>query len=323
MPTKNKSSKPTDRRISEALKVLKLLGLPREQQNERSALTLLALLKLGPADRWRDASDPLMGITPMMEFFSANYGKSYAPNTRETVRRFSVHQFLQAGLIVANPDNPERPTNSPKAVYQIEARALGLLRQFGKPGWTPALKRYLASTKTLKEKYARERKMKLVPVKVAKGKTIRLSPGGQNELIKRIIEEFCPRFTPGGRVVYVGDAGKKWAYFDERLLRRLGVEVDKHGKMPDVIVFWKRKKWLIFVEAVTSHGPISPKRRSELRELFKGCRARLVYITAFLDRGSMGKYHSEVSWETEVWLADSPSHLIHFNGEKFLGPYGQ
>jgi hypothetical protein len=119
-------------KIEQALAILKYLGFPRQQQNERSALTLLSLLGLKPDKDWKDASDPLMGITPMMDFFNEYYGKKYAPNTRETVRRQTVHQFLQAALILANPDEPSRPTNSPKAVYQIEPSALKLIRDFGK-----------------------------------------------------------------------------------------------------------------------------------------------------------------------------------------------
>jgi hypothetical protein len=116
-------------KIQEALAVLDALGFPRQQQNERSALTLLSLLGLKPYDTWDMASDPLMGITPMMDFFSKHYAKQYAPNTRETVRRHTVHQFIQAGLIVPNPDKPSRPTNSPKAVYQIEPSALSQIKE--------------------------------------------------------------------------------------------------------------------------------------------------------------------------------------------------
>ena len=152
-----------EQKIREALSILVELGLPRQQQNERSALTLLSLLALKPTDLWRDASNPLMGITPMMDFFSEHYGKRYAPNTRETVRRQTVHQFVQAALIIANPDKPSRPTNSPKAVYQIEPSALKLVRGFGKPGWKKNLQKYLQTLKTLKNLYARERDMKRLP----------------------------------------------------------------------------------------------------------------------------------------------------------------
>lgn len=151
--TENADSNKAGQRIKEAIDVLEALGLPRQQLNERSALTLLSLLGLKPEDEWRDATAPLMGITPMMEFFAAHYGKRYAPNTRETVRRYSVHQFIQAALIVPNPDKPSRPTNSPKAVYQIEPTVLKLLRKYGMRTWRRQLREYLKSAYTLKGVY--------------------------------------------------------------------------------------------------------------------------------------------------------------------------
>ncbi len=312
----------SERKIRESLAVLKVLGLPLQQQNERSALTLLSLLDLTPSDVWKNASDPLMGITPMMDFFAKHYGKRYAPNTRETVRRQTVHQFIQAALIVPNPDKPSRPTNSPKAVYQIEPSVLKLLREFGKRSWKSRLKAYLKSVETLKQLYAREREMHRIPLKLAKGKKINISPGGQNVLIKKIIDDFCQLFTPGSQVIYVGDTEKKWAYFDSDALKTLGVTIEEHGKMPDVVVHYIEKNWMILIEAVTSHGPVDPKRREELKDLFSRSKAGLVYVTAFIDRRTMVKYLGDISWETEVWIAESPTHLIHFNGDRFLGPYG-
>ncbi len=251
----------------------------------------------------------------------ANYGKEYAPNTRETVRRQTVHQFIEAGIAIINPDQPSRPTNSPYAVYRVEARLLRLLKSYGSPYWETGLRAYLASVDTLKSKYARERKMRRIPIEVARGKTITLSPGGQNVLVERIIKDFCELFTVGAKLVYVGDTEKKFAYFDDELLGSLGITVEAHGKMPDVVVYIEKKNWLVLVEAVTSHGPINPKRRNELTTLFGGSKVGLVFVTAFLDRRTMTKYMDDISWETEVWIAEAPTHLIHFNGERFLGPY--
>lgn len=308
-------------KVEEALGVLRALGLPRGQQNERSALVLLALLALEPGTPWANAGNPMIGVTPIMNFIAKHYGRQYAPNTRETVRRQTIHQFMDAGFTIANPDLPSRPVNSPKAVYQIEAGALKLLRTFGSTEWDKSVRAYLTSVETLKKRYARERAMERIPLTLTSGKTISLSPGGQNVLIKEIIEEFCPRFTPGGKPVYVGDTDEKWAYFDEDLLRSLGIIVDSHGKMPDVVIYHEAKGWLVLIEAVTSHGPVNPKRRNELEALFRGSRAGAVYVTAFLTRKAMMKYLDDISWETEVWVAESPSHLIHFNGERFLGPH--
>ena len=308
------------KRVEEALEVLRALGMPRQQLNDRSALTLLALLDLAPSSAWRDAKSPLRGITPMMEFMDRHYGKKYAPNSRETVRRQSVHQFLDAGLIVYNPDDPQRAVNHGKTVYRIEDSALQLLRTFGTEEWDSSLRTYLASVETLKKRYAQVRAMVRIPVQIAPDKTITLSPGGQNVLVEQIITEFIPRFMPGAHLIYVGDTGEKFAYFDKFGLAALGVEMDAHGKMPDVIVHYTDKNWLVLIEAVTSHGPIDPKRKAELEALFKGSSAGLVLVTTSLSRKAMVKYLPTISWETEVWVADTPSHMIHFNGDRFLGP---
>ena len=309
------------KRIDEALAILGALGVPSEQQNVRSALTLLALLDLKPRSQWGDASSPLRGITEMMDYFADHYGKRYAPNSRETVRRFTVHQFVEAGFVLKNPDKPTRAVNSPQAVYQVETDALDLFRSFGTPAWDKKLAAFLKTMPSLQVRYARERDMERIPVKMPTGGKLTLTPGGQNDLVKAIVEEFCPRFTPGGEVLYLGDAGDKWACFDRDGFLRLGVELDSHGKMPDVAIYHRAKKWLVLVEAVTSHGPVNPKRRDELKRLFKDSKAGLVFVTAFLSRTAMVKYLNDISWETEVWVADNPSHMIHFNGERFLGPY--
>ena len=308
-------------KIKDALLILASLGLPRPQRNERSALCLLALLDLTPQKTWAQAGNPLIGITPMMEFSREHYGKGYAPNTRETFRRQTIHQFVQAGIALYNPDRPDRPVNSPKAVYQISPETLALLKTFGTKEWEPSLKHYLSTNKTLSQIYAKERVQKLIPVRIAPGKEIKISPGEHSELVKAIVEDFAPRFAPGAVLVYVGDTGEKWGYFDEKLLAKLGVTVDSHGKMPDVVLYYPGKEWLLLVESVTSHGPVDAKRHAELARLFAGATAGLVYVTAFPSRSVMTRYLGEIAWETEVWVADAPTHLIHFNGPRFLGPY--
>lgn len=307
--------------IEAAQQIIASLGLPRAQQNERSALCLLALLNLTPGKAWADAGNPLVGITPIMNWAREHYGKVYAPNTREIFRRQSMHQFCDAGVALYNPDKPDRPVNSPKVVYQIEPAVLSMLRTFGSPAWHDSLTAYLAGRETLVARYAKEREQNRIPVEIATGRKITLSPGEHSELIRAIIEDFAPRFAPGSVLVYAGDTGEKWGYFNAPLLTGLGVDIDSHGKMPDVVLHFTAKNWLILVESVTSHGPVDGKRHAELARLFAGSTAGLVYVTAFPNRSIMGRYLGEIAWETEVWVADAPSHLIHFNGVRFLGPY--
>jgi adenine-specific DNA-methyltransferase len=308
-------------RIIEAQDVLRQLGMPAAQTNERSALTLLALLDLTPGKQWADIEAPLRGITPIMDFMAAHYGKNYAPNTRETVRRQTMHQFVAAGIAVQNPDDPTRATNSAKNVYQVPAELIDVLRHYGSEPWHGALGDWRAKVPALKDRWAREREMAMVAVTLPGGREVLLSPGGQNPLIKAIVDDFCPRYVPGGHVLYIGDTGDKFAVWEQESLADLGVVVNEHGKMPDVVVYDKEHDWLVLIEAATSHGPVDAKRHEELAGLFAGSRAGLVYVTAFMDRRTLGEYLSAISWETEVWVAEAPTHMIHFDGERYLGPY--
>ncbi|PMB29239.1 restriction endonuclease [Fischerella thermalis BR2B] len=307
------------KRIEEALAILKNISAPREQQNERSALCLLALADIRPETPWNQATAPRRGITEMMDWFRDHYGKQYAPNTRETVRRQTMHQFVQMGIVVENPDRPDRPINSPKWCYQLHQQALSLLKSYGSEQWEEARRNYVVSVTNLLQ--ARNRNIPMIPVSLPDGQAIQLSSGGQNILIKDILESFCPRFTPGGIVLYVGDAGDKFIINETQKFREMGIELDPHGKMPDVVVHYERQDWLVLIEAVTSHGPVNLKRHNELKQLFEFSRKGLVFVTAFPSRKEMTRYLAEISWETEVWVADQPDHMIHFNGERFLGPY--
>jgi len=311
----------TTQRISEALSVLKVLDYPRAQLNDRSALCLLALLDLKADQPWSTASNPLIGITPIMDWVRDHYDRPYKPNTRETFRRQSMHQFVDSGLALYNPDKPGRPVNSPAAVYQIAPEALALLRLHGTDKWAGALADYQSERQGLAERYAKARDMNLIPVQIPGGAVLELSAGDHSQLIADIIQEFGPRFVQSGELIYAGDTGQKMSYFNEELLRSLGVVVDQHGKMPDVVIYDRARDWLVLAEAVTSHGPVDGKRHAELAHLFARSTAGLVYVTAFPSRKAMGKYLSEIAWETEVWVAEAPDHLIHFNGDRYLGPH--
>jgi hypothetical protein len=173
----------------------------------------------------------------------------------------------------------------------------------------------------LAERYAAAREIHHIPLKTPEGNVVHLSPGAHSELIRQLVEVFGPHFVPGGTLIYAGDTGDKWGYASRKHFDLLGIDIDSHGKMPDAIIHYQEKNWLVLCEAVTSHGPVDPKRHIELKKLFVKSTAGLVFVTAFPTRAAFCKYAGEISWETEVWCADNPTHLIHFNGERFLGPY--
>ena len=309
------------RRISEAQDVLSKLNFDNERSNARSALVLLALLDLAANTDWSDATNPMIGTTAIMDWIREQYAVAYKPNTRETIRRQTLHQFEDAGLVVSNPDDPNRPINSPKWCYQVTENALAVMRAYGTVAEERALQDYIADLPGLLDIYARARDLSQIPVTLLDGTVVELTPGGQNLLLRQIVEQFCSRWTPGGQVLYIGDAGREDPVYEVDELRRLGVELDKHGKFPDLIVYLADRNWLVLMEAASSHGPVDEKRYSELKDLFGGSSSGLVFVSCFPTRAEMRKYLTQMAWETDAWCADAPDHLIHFNGERFLGPY--
>ena len=309
------------KRIDDAKKILGEFGLPLAQQNEISALTLLALCGIKPNDSWANSYRHSLTVSKgVMDFAATEYRKRYAPNTRETIRRQVLHQFVQAYLADYNPDDPTLPTNSPRAHYGITESALVAIKTFGTKDWPVSLQRFIAQHGKLAEKYRKQRIKNLVPIVLSDGKKLELSPGEHNEVQAAVVHEFAPRFAPGSKVLYLGDTAKKNLYVDEKTLASLGIPITEHDKLPDIVLFDSKKRWLFLIEVVTSHGPMSPKRIVELEAMLKNCKVGKVFVTVFPNFTEFRKHTPEIAWETEVWLADIPDHMIHYNGDKFFGP---
>lgn len=307
-------------KIEQAQEILEALGLPSAQQNEISALTLLALAQLSEKSAWKDAANPMLRVHDILVEIKQRYGREYAENSRETIRRRVLHQLEQAGIVIRNSDDPNRPTNSGLNNYMLSDLALDVVRSYDSSKWKAKVRNFIDQQGRLLDVYQKAREQAKIPLQVAEGKVYKLSPGKHNKLEVAIIEEFGPRFAPGAKLIYLGDTAKKTLLFDEEAFAKLGISVSEHGKFPDVILYDLKRKWLFLIEAVTAHGPISPKRQIELEKLFEKCKAGKIYVTAFLDFATYKKFANDIAWETEVWIAEMPSHMIHFNGDKFLGP---
>jgi adenine-specific DNA-methyltransferase len=308
-------------KIQEAQEILKALGLPPAQQNEISALTLLILAQLSETTPWAEAMPQSLRIHDMLRQIKERYGREYAENTRETIRRQVIHQFEQAGLVIRNLDDPGLATNSPRTHYTLSDAAIRTIRDYDSAGWPEAVQSFITSQGTLLEIYQKNRAQYKVPVRLTSGQEYHLSPGKHNQLQAAIIEEFGPRFAPGAILLYLGDTENKTLILDKSGFEALGIPVPNHDKLPDVVLYDKVRNWLFLIEAVTSHGPVSPKRHLELEEALKGCSAGRVYVSAFPDFATFKNFLTGIAWETEVWLAELPNHLIHFNGDRFLGPH--
>jgi hypothetical protein len=256
-----------------------------------------------------------------MGFMRDKYGKDYAANSRETIRRQTIHQFEQARLVDRNPDDPSRPTNSGNNCYSLTDAAIAVLKKYGTRAFDAAVEEFIQKFGQLERAYNKRRDLQKVRLDLPTGVAIQLSPGKHNALQVAVVEELGPRFAPGAKLLYLGDTAKKHIVYATDELAKLSIGITEHDKLPDIVLYDPKKNWLFLIEAVTTHGPVNPKRHAEIETMLAACPAERVYVTAFLDKADFRKYAADIAWETEVWIAETPDHMIHFNGPKFLGPY--
>lgn len=297
------------------------IGMPVAQQSAICCLTLLAMANIKKEGTFRDATNNWIRIHDVISFIGEEYGVLYAENSRETFRKQAMHHFRTAALIEDNG----KATNSPNYRYRLTGEFLRVIQSIKDSDETSdwdnnsEINGFLSRHQSLKEIYASKKTMTKMPVKI-NNQDFTFSSGKHNQLQKAIIEEFAPRFAPNSECLYVGDTTKKDLVKNVDKLRELGFEITLHNKMPDVVLYRKDKNWIYFIESVTSVGPMDPKRIIEISQMTSKVTAGMIYVTAFLDFKTFKHFSESLAWETEVWIADMPDHMIHFNGDKFLGP---
>ncbi len=302
-------------KIEETRDFLDHIGMPKAQQADICCYVILAMAGIKPDMQWKEATNEWIRIHDIIQFANSYYGTTYAENSRETFRKQALHHFRTAALVEDNG----KATNSPNYRYRLTKETFQLLRVRDTMEWEVSLRRFQHYHPSLVETYASKRKMIMMPVKI-NGQDFSFSPGKHNELQKAIIEEFAPRFAPDSECLYVGDTIEKDLVKNVEKLTKLGFEITLHDKMPDVVLYREDKDWLYFVESVTSVGPMDPKRILEITEMTKDVTAGKIFVTAFPDFKTYKKFSEKLAWETEVWIAEMPEHMIHLDGDKFLGP---
>ena len=304
-----------DKKIEETRKFLQTIGMPKSQQADICCYVILAMAGIKPDMLWSEATNEWIRIHDIIQFVNTFYDMSYAVNSRETFRKQALHRFRTAALIEDNG----KATNSPNYRYRLTEETVQILRTMETPVWKEAVNRFLCYHEKLIDIYASKKRMTMMPVNI-NGENLKFSTGKHNELQKAIIEEFAPRFAPNSECLYVGDTIEKDLVKNVEKLKELGFEITPHDKMPDVVLYREDKNWIYFVESVTSVGPMDPKRILEITEMTKNVTAGKIFVTAFLDFKTYKKFAEELAWETEVWIAEMPEHMIHLNGDRFMGP---
>ena len=321
-------------KISEAREILQAIGIPlgegelkTELRQNRLALTLLAVADIKPSSQWAEAkihgdeNDYALRTRDIIEFWNKFYRLNLSRGSYDDVRRKNLDYLVEAGLVLRSANDPNASTNSPNRRYAISQASSDLLHRFGESGWEKYVHLFKSKCGDLRKRFERNRQMAMIPVRLPTGQELSLTPGPHNVLQKAIVEEFLPRFAPGSKILYLGDTTRRQIIKDEERLQMLGFPELNHDLLPDVIAYYEKKNWILLIEAVHSSNPISQLRHLNLENLTEMCRAGKVFVSVFQNREQFRRWIVEISWETEVWLVDEPTHMIHFDGEKFLGPH--
>jgi DNA (cytosine-5)-methyltransferase 1 len=321
-------------KVEQAQNILKQVGVPlrelTQRRKDRIAKALLAVAGVKPSDKWVDAKSMTEGFKPLktrdiISFWNKHYGEAVADSSYDDVRRKDLVVLVAYGLVAKSAADPHADTNDGTRGYALSEAAVELLRAYGTADWETHLVKFRVDVGAIADRLSRAREMRAVPVVLPEGQVLTLLPGPHNELQKAIVEKLLPCHAPGAELLYLGDADQKLLFVVQERLTSLQLPQPSRDTLPDVVAFDGQRGCLFFIEAVSSFGPISALRRELLRERAKskGANHQIIFITAFPDRKTFARFAQEIGWETEVWLASDPEHMIHFNGDKYLSPYGE
>lgn len=322
-----KKSKVTQELINHTLFILESFGIPMDRTPRRLERTVIAFLAVADVKSIKDFKKAKdlendaysLKTRDIIEYVNKNFQEEISRGSYDDIRRKDL-KLLVLGEIVLQ-SSPNSATNDSTRGYGLNPLYADLIRKYPSKNWSKIVAQKLKDIEPISEKLKRKRDINKIPVKLPSGNSLSFSPGKHNELQKTVIEDFLPRYGYGAEVLYVGDTSDKYLHLNEERLKKLNFFKISHDELPDIIAYSRERNWLYLTEAVHSSGAISETRLIQLKKLTEKCTAEIIYVTAFLDKSTFRKFIADIAWETEVWIADNPDHLIHFNGDKFLGPY--
>lgn len=306
------------------LDVFQLIGIPVDNTDRKLERMAKACLAVGKIKKdFSEACSFEGGFTrtrDIIAFENEYLGEDISSGSYDDIRRQDLKLLVEAGIIVNSSSTEEQATNNPSRGYGLSTSFANLLHSFGSSRWEILLNEFRKETKSLKEELERRRDLQKVPVTLPNGKTIVLSYGEHNNLQKAIIEVFLPLFGFGAEVLYVGDTKDKFLHLEKAELEKIKFFTLEHEELPDVVAYSREKNLLYLIEAYHSTGEWDEIRVRKVKRKLEesGCTANIIFFTAFENKNIFKQKAKDIAWETEVWIADSPEHLVHFNGYKFL-----
>lgn len=310
--------------IFDMLDILNSTGVPldnlSDRRKERMVLALLAVgnIKNSFSEVLTTNDNYFLKTRDIIEFENKYYSENISSGSYDDIRRKDLILLVSAGIVFNSCMLEEKATNNPTRGYGLNPLFASLIKAYKKPNWEVELNKFLLENKSLKEEMEHRRNLQKIPVLLPSGENIELSFGEHNVLQKEIVENFLTKFGFNSQVLYIGDTTNKFLYKDDKKLLELKCFNLKHEELPDVIAYSNDKNLLFLCEAVHSAGPMSEIRVRKLKEQLNKCTAEIIFITAFLTKKDFKKWILDIAWETEVWIAETPEHMVHFNGYKFL-----
>jgi hypothetical protein len=323
---KSTKSENIQKLINQALEILESVGIPFEKKSPRAleCMAMAFLAVAGIIKSWKDAKGQKdnrhLKTRDIIKFINEHYEENISSGSYDDMRRKHLKLPVLADLILNSANNPNAATNDPTRGYTLSNELKTLITAYNTKDWAIKLNLFNKNRPSLDEILKRKRNLAKIPVKLPNNKLLELSQGGHNQLQREIIEEFLPRYGNGCEVLYIGDTTNKYLVREDKKLFSLGFFELSHDSLPDIVAYDAKKNWLYLIEAFFSSGPMSEERIFELKKGLKKCKAALIFVTAFTSKNDFKKNATDIGWESEVWTADNPDHLIHFNGHKFLGP---
>lgn len=325
---KNKSTK-VQRLIQSGVEIIEAVGVPlgdlTVRRLEKMSMSLLSLCAMNKSVAWNEISSitdgHILRTREIITYLNENFEENISLGSYDDIRRKDLIRLVGMGLVIKSANRPDADTNDGTRGYALEENFAELIKKYGSEKWTYALSEFELDQEYIDQFYSR-RELEKLEVHLEKGVVISLDKGPHNKIQKAIIEEFLPIYGYSAKVLYLGDTSNKHMHEYSDQMINLGLNIEDRGMLPDIVAFSSEKKWLYLIEAVHSSNPLNPERCIELqRSILKDCPYGVVFVTAFLSKKEFARWLPQIAWETEVWLVDTPQHLIHFNGDRFLGPH--
>lgn len=319
-----KKNKNIQQLIFSTLDILHEVGIPldnlSDRRLEKMAMALLAVanIKNSFIEAMSSKDFHFLKTRDIIDFENKYFGENISSGSYDDIRRKDLILLVASDIVINSASIEAKATNNPTRGYGLNPLFSELIKKYNTIEWENSLKDFNTKIRSLREELARNRELQTLPVTLPSGLQLGFSAGEHNVLQKEIIEVFLSKFGFDPQILYVGDTTDKFLYKDEKKLKEIKCFDLEHDELPDIIAYSSSKNLLFLIEAVHSAGTMSEIRVKKLKNQLRECTLDIVFVTAFLTKKDFKKWILEIAWETEVWIAENPEHMIHFNGYKFL-----